>query len=236
MEETALRKFVSEPTMSLMDVSTGVSTGVGDLGGYRENNPMSVASMPVYETGERTEKDKVAATQELERRGVAGPSVPSQQSVMAAPRSKNPFNPAFRETVRSALYDFLGASNIASAEPRAYARSKLADFVTGGTDFVPVLGDAIGAAETKQQFDAGNYGTAGLYGAATLIGATGIGKPVAKKIKKIANQSALRRFSGPEIQTAQAGRVVETPIMDVFNEKGYSINPFMAQTDLNVRP
>lgn len=44
------------------------------------------------------------------------------------------------------------------------------------------------------------------------------------------------KFSGPKIQTAQAGRVVETPIMDVLNEKGYSINPFMAQTDLNVRP
>tara|TARA_B100000003_G_scaffold146337_1_gene131643 strand:- start:2082 stop:4409 length:2328 start_codon:yes stop_codon:yes gene_type:complete len=428
MEQSSLRKFVSEPTMSLMDVSTGPSTGVGDLGGYRENNPMSVAAMPVYETGERTEKDKIAAIQELERRGVAGAPVPSEQSVMAAPRSRNPFNPAFRETLRSALNDFMGASNIASAEPRSYARSKLADFMTGGADFVPVVGDAIGAAETEQQFRAGNYGTAGLYGAATLIGATGLGKPIAKGIKNVAdnlpplsnsqktqlgsstepsylkaqkvlgegktldfgagrgqgaskigadtlepfpregfsptftnaldipsesyenitslnvlnvmpreardqavadigrilspggkavvttrgrdvmnakgrqgpeplsiitsadtyqkgftqpelrdymqlqlgegftvsnlpekigqagvliektggaakatfpaetNQSALRRFSGPEIQTAQAGRVVETPIMDVLNEKGYSINPFMAQTDLNVRP
>ena len=160
--------------MSLMDVSTGPSTGVGDLGGYRENNPMSVAAMPVYETGERTEKDKIAAIQELERRGVAGAPVPSEQSVMAAPRSRNPFNPAFRETLRSALNDFMGASNIASAEPRSYARSKLADFMTGGADFVPVVGDAIGAAETEQQFRAGNYGTAGLYGAATLIGATGL--------------------------------------------------------------
>ena len=86
MEQSSLRKFVSEPTMSLMDVSTGASTGVGDLGGYRENNPMSVAAMPVYETGERTEKDKIAAIQELERRGVAGAPVPSEQSVMAAPR------------------------------------------------------------------------------------------------------------------------------------------------------
>lgn len=187
MEQSSLRKFVSEPTMSLMDVSTGPSTGVGDLGGYRENNKMSVAAMPVYETGERTEKDKIAAIQELERRGVAGAPVPSEQSVMAAPRSRNPFNPAFRETVRSALNDFMGASNIASAEPRSYARSKLADFMTGGADFVPVVGDAIGAAETEQQFKAGNYGTAGLYGAATLIGATGLGKPIAKGIKKVAD-------------------------------------------------
>lgn len=182
MEQSSLRKFVSEPTMSLMDVSTGASTGVGDLGGYRENNPMSVAAMPVYETGERTEKDKIAAIQELERRGAAGAPVPSEQSVMAAPRSRNPFNPAFRETLRSALNDFMGASNIASAEPRSYARSKLADFMTGGADFVPVVGDALATGDLKQSI--AQRDPIGI-GINTLGVLPIVGKPAAKAVKKI---------------------------------------------------
>jgi len=44
------------------------------------------------------------------------------------------------------------------------------------------------------------------------------------------------KFSGPKIQTAEAGKIIETPPRDFKNEKGYSTSPLMGATDLESRP
>jgi hypothetical protein len=64
------------------------------------------------------------------------------QSAEPYVRSYNPLNPKFRESVRSALNDLVGGSNIASNQ--GYGRGRMVDMLTGTVDFAPVLGDAVG--------------------------------------------------------------------------------------------
>lgn len=222
-EQTSLRQFIPEPTTSLMSVE--------GLSGYTQQNPLPV-----------DERDRQEAARELSRRGITAQApVPSNQSVMAAPTSINPFNPAFRETARSALNDFFGGSNIAGRE--GYRTGQLVDNAVGAMDFAPVLGDAMGVGDLRQ-----SIGSRDLIGTAvdTTALAAGmlpiLGDAAAKGIK--ASETSLRSYIdiptrsdyGPVIQTAEAGRIVETPPRDFRNEKGYSTNPLMAATNLQSRP
>jgi hypothetical protein len=101
------------------------------------------------------------------------------QSAEPYVRSYNPLNPKFRESVRSALNDLVGGSNIASNQ--GYGRGRMVDMLTGTVDFAPVLGDAVGIGETRQALNEGDYLSAGIIGTATALGMVPIVGDVAGK-------------------------------------------------------
>jgi hypothetical protein len=153
------------------------------------------------------------------------------QSVEPFERSYNPFNPAFRESVRGVLNDVTGASNVAGND--GYLRSKVVNLGVDAMDATAV-GNATGFGDTADALSKGNYGGAAINGIATLAGMIPIaGKPIANKIK-----SALRTMPefGPVIQTARAGERFEIPVMDSVNPLGYSDNPLMGAVDQSQRP
>lgn len=222
-EQTSLRQFIPEPTTSLMNVE--------DLSGYTQQNPLPV-----------DERDRQEAARELGRRGITAQApVPSNQSVMAAPTSYNPFNPAFRETARSFLNNYFGGSNIAGRE--GYRTGQMVDAAVGSLDFIPGVGDAMGVGDLRQSIGSGDLIGTAVDSTALAAGMLPIlGDAAAKGIK--ASETSLRNYVdiptrsdfGPIIQTAEAGRIVETPPRDFRNEKGYSTNPLMGVTDLEQRP
>lgn len=159
-EQTSLRQFIPEPTTSLMSVE--------GLSGYTQQNPLPV-----------DERDRQEAARELSRRGITAQApVPSNQSVMAAPTSINPFNPAFRETARSALNDFFGGSNIAGRE--GYRTGQMVDAAVGAMDFAPALGDAMGVGDLRQSISARDPVGIGINTIAML---PVIGDPTAKALR-----------------------------------------------------
>lgn len=172
-EQTSLRQFIPEPTTSLMSVD--------GLSGYTQQNPLPV-----------DERDRQEAARELSRRGITAQApVPSNQSVMAAPTSINPFNPAFRETARSALNDFFGGSNIAGRE--GYRTGQLVDTAVGAMDFIPGVGDAVGVGDLRQSIGSGDLiGTAVDTTALAAGMIPVVGDAAAKGIK--ASESTLRNF------------------------------------------
>lgn len=91
------------------------------------------------------------------------------QSAEPFVRSYNPFNPAFRETMRSGITDLLGGRAMGGTPTQRY-RAGMADMLTGAVDFVPGVGEAVGVADTVQAARGGNYGTAAILGGATMLG------------------------------------------------------------------
>ena len=91
------------------------------------------------------------------------------QSAEPAVRSYNPFNPAFRETMRSGITDLLGGRAMGGTPSQRY-RAGMADLLTGGVDVVPGLDLALGVTDTVQAARGGNYGTAAMLGGATALG------------------------------------------------------------------
>jgi len=159
-EQTSLRQFIPEPTTSLMNVE--------DLSGYTQQNPLPV-----------DDRDRQEAARELGRRGITAQApVPSNQSVMAAPVSYNPFNPAFRETARSFLNNYFGGSNIAGRE--GYRTGQLVDTAVGAMDFAPALGDAMGVSDLRQSISARDPVGIGINTIAML---PVIGDPTAKALR-----------------------------------------------------
>lgn len=102
------------------------------------------------------------------------------QSAEPAVRSYNPFNPAFRETMRSGITDLLGGRAMGGTPTQRY-RAGMADMLTGAVDFVPGVGEAVGAADTVQAARGGNYGTAAILGGATMLGMLPVVGDVASK-------------------------------------------------------
>lgn len=94
--------------------------------------------------------------------------VPRPQEIVAPTRSWNPLNPAFRDTVSSAMSNLLGSSNIAGRE--GYDRSRYADMLTGSVDFVPGVSEAAGVGDVRREVQQGNYPGAALAGVATALG------------------------------------------------------------------
>lgn len=109
------------------------------------------------------------------------------QSAEPAVRSYNPFNPAFRETMRSGITDLLGGRAMGGTPSQRY-RAGMADMLTGAVDFVPGVGEAVGVADTVQAARGGNYGTAAILGGATALGMVPVvGDAASGAIKKAAN-------------------------------------------------
>ena len=183
-EQTSLRQFIPEPTTSLMSVE--------GLSGYTQQNPLPV-----------DERDRQEAARELSRRGITAQApVPSNQSVMTAPTSINPFNPAFRETARSALNDFFGGSNIAGRE--GYRTGQLVDTAVGAMDFIPGVGDAMGVGDLRQSIGSGDLiGTAVDTTALAAGMIPVVGDAAAKVIKKIGDEPLRGAPRMPPLSNAQ---------------------------------
>ncbi len=91
------------------------------------------------------------------------------QSAEPFVRSYNPFNPAFRDTLRSGINELIGGREMGGTPTQRY-RAGMADLLTGAVDFAPGIGDAVGVADTVQAARGGNYGTAAMLGGATMLG------------------------------------------------------------------
>jgi len=102
------------------------------------------------------------------------------QSAEPVVRSYNPFNPAFRDTVRSGINELIGGREMGGTPTQRY-RAGMADMLTGGVDVVPGLDLALGVTDTVQAARGGNYGTAAMLGGATMLGMLPIVGDVAGK-------------------------------------------------------
>ena len=122
------------------------------------------------------------------------------QSAEPYVRSYNPLNPKFRESVRSALNDLVGGSNIASNQ--GYGRGRMVDMLTGTVDFAPVLGDAVGIGETRQALNEGDYLSAGIIGTATALGMVPIVGDVAGRAVRSIGGRAVRSIGGKSLEGA----------------------------------
>jgi hypothetical protein len=117
--------------------------------------------------------------------------VPRPQEIVAPTRSWNPLNPAFRDTVSSAMSNLLGSSNIAGRE--GYDRSRYADMLTGSVDFVPGVSEAAGVGDVRREVSQGNYPSAALAGVATALGVVPvIGDAAAKAVRGLDMSQAAR--------------------------------------------
>ena len=147
--------------------------------------------------------------------------VPRPQEIVAPTRSWNPLNPAFRDTVSSAVSNLLGSSNIAGRE--GYDRSLYADMLTGSVDFVPGVSEAAGVGDVRREVSQGNYPGAALAGVATALGVVPvIGDAAAKAVRGLDMSQAARMqraaeqgYTGPYYHgSARIDRVVESGKID----------------------
>ena len=117
------------------------------------------------------------------------------QSAEPFVRSYNPFNPAFRETVRSGINELIGGREMGGTPKQRY-RAGMADLLTGGVDVVPGLDLALGMTDTVQAAKGGNYGTAAMLGGATVLGmAPVIGDFASKAIRGGLDMSQAARLT-----------------------------------------
>jgi len=91
------------------------------------------------------------------------------QSAEPFVRSYNPFNPAFRETMRASISDLLGGRAMGGTPTQRY-RANIADMLTGAVEMAPGVGEAVGVTDTRQAIRSGDYGTAAILGGATALG------------------------------------------------------------------
>jgi len=109
------------------------------------------------------------------------------QSAEPFVRSYNPFNPAFRDTVRSGINELIGGREMGGTPTQRY-RAGMADLLSGSVDFVPGIGEAAGVGDVRRELGAGNYGNAAIAGGATMLGVL----PIAGDMMAQAGKSALR--------------------------------------------
>jgi hypothetical protein len=149
--------------------------------------------------------------------------------------SINPFNPNFRATIGSKLREWIDDSGIGGGYRQGLINA--GEGVETAIDFTPIVGDAVGIGDVRTSYNQGDMVGTGINAAAAAVGALPIVGDVAAKGAKSALRS-LRENSqfGDAIQTANAGDVNEYPVRDFVNEKGYSINPLMAEVNQDVRP
>jgi len=127
------------------------------------------------------------------------------QSAEPAVRSYNPFNPAFRETMRSGITDLLGGRAMGGTPSQRY-RAGMADMLTGAVDFVPGVGEAVGVTDTVQAARGGNYGTAAILGGATALGMLPVvGDAASKAVRGGLDMSTAARMQ----RAAEQGKTVD---------------------------
>lgn len=136
--------------------------------------------------------------------------VPRPQEIVAPTRSWNPLNPAFRDTLSSAMTNMLGASNVAGRE--GYDRSRYADMLTGAVDFVPGAGEAAGVGDVRREVQQGNYPGAALAGVATALG-------VIPVIGDVAGKAV--RGAGNALDMSQAARMQRSMDQNFYDRNFY---------------
>ena len=99
---------------------------------------------------------------------------------MQGPKLKE-YYPTVREKVEGGIYDIGG---LLGADPRSTLMRNIAGTAGGILDFVPGLGDIVGAEETYRDYKDGNYVNAGLGAAATVAGLIPVVGDVAGKAIK----------------------------------------------------
>jgi hypothetical protein len=144
-------------------------------------------------------------------------SAPAQEPVQPAPesalrqlvpqsaepfvRSYNPFNPAFRETMRASISDLLGGRAIGGTPTQRY-RANIADMLTGAVEMAPGVGEAVGVTDTRQAIRSGDYGTAAILGGATALGMVPvIGDAASRAIREgldMSTAARMQRAAGQE--------------------------------------
>jgi len=91
--------------------------------------------------------------------------------------SIEPYEPNFRDSIQQKLADFMGGER-----DDVYRSKKIMNVA----DWLPVTGDATGAADTADSYNEGDYVGAGINAFATLLGVVPVvGKPVAKGVKAL---------------------------------------------------
>ena len=174
--------------------------------------------------------DQELAQQELDSLGI------DWQGAEMKPFSPsiNPFNPNFRATVGSKLREWIDDSGIGGGYRQGLINA--GEGIETGIDFVPGVGDAVGIGDVRTSYNQGDMVGTGVNALAAAVGVVPvIGDGLAKGIKSLSSLRTIPQF-GEVIQTAKAGDVNEYPVKDFVNEKGYSLNPLMAQTSQEVRP
>lgn len=116
------------------------------------------------------------------------------QSAEPFVRSYNPFNPAFRETMRASISDLLGGRAIGGTPTQRY-RANIADMLTGAVEMAPGVGEAVGVTDTRQAIRSGDYGTAAMLGGATVLGMVPvIGDAASRAIREGLDMSTAARM------------------------------------------
>lgn len=171
-------------------------------------------------------------------------SAPAQEPVQPAPesalrqlvpqsaepfvRSYNPFNPAFRETMRASISDLLGGRAMGGTPTQRY-RANIADMLTGAVEMAPGVGEAVGVTDTRQAIRSGDYGTAAMLGGATALGMVPvIGDAASRAIREGLDMSQAARMQ----RAREQGFYVDMPLYH-GTDKGFE--EFSPKTGLSGR-
>lgn len=123
------------------------------------------------------------------------------QSAEPFVRSYNPFNPAFRETMRASISDLLGGRAMGGTPTQRY-RANIADMLTGAVEMAPGVGEAVGVTDTRQAIRSGDYGTAAMLGGATALGMVPvIGDAASRAIREGLDMSQAARMQRAQEQS-----------------------------------
>lgn len=145
------------------------------------------------------------------------------QSAEPFVRSYNPFNPAFRETMRASISDLLGGRAIGGTPSQRY-RANIADMLTGAVEMAPGVGEAVGVTDTRQAIRSGDYGTAAILGGATALGMVPvIGDAASRAVREGLDMSTAARMQRAQEQSYLPETVYHGTAQDIseFNPQKF---------------
>lgn len=177
--------------------------------GVPENPPKSVPGISPEDAAviEAMMRERELAPLGLAPGGIDLSSAPSGAVMYSAPE------PSLRERAGNAVYDLTKAFGFPSTAQQ-YRK-----VVTGGVDFLPGVGDAVGFEDAARDYSSGNYGDAAVGGVASVFGllpgagdlaAKGIRLGGKKILRHVENRDALQNArssgkGGPEFTDDQVG-------------------------------
>ena len=109
-------------------------------------------------------------------------------------------DPSLRERMMMSIYDVLGGSISPSARARANSYS---DIASNLVDWIPTVGEGVGASDAYTDFNRGNYGQAAIGGAATMLGVVPVAGDAAAKVVRTAGKAV--RAAGAAEELAKRG-------------------------------
>lgn len=140
------------------------------------------------------------------------------QSAEPFVRSYNPFNPAFRETMRASISDLLGGRAMGGTPTQRY-RANIADMLTGAVEMAPGVGEAVGVTDTRQAIRSGDYGTAAMLGGATALGMVPvIGDAASRAIREGLDMSQAARMQRAREQGFDVDNILYHGTDQEFNQ------------------